>query len=706
MVRSLVAASRRASLVLSSLGLASAAAWSQGAQPNAAASATSAASAASAARPTASLPAVVITGNPLGAATLSVPSTVLGGEALLRERGSTLGDTLGRQPGVAQSWFGPNASRPILRGQDGDRVRMLANGGASIDASSLSFDHAVPVDPLVVERLEVLRGPAALLYGGSAIGGVVNSIDNRIPRTGLERLGGAVEARLGGAQTERGGAVLLEGGNGSAAFHLDAFGRRTSDLSVPSFQPIEADGTLLPRTDRVRNSASRAAGGAIGGSWTGSAGFLGVSADRYDSTYGVVVDPDVTIRMKRDRLSAAGEARGLSGPIARVSGRFDTTRYRHDEIEGGGEIGTRFASEGQEGRLELEHVPIGPRGALRGVFGVQTEDVDFSALGEEAFVPRTRTTKRALFALESWTTRSLGTLTGGVRVERVRVASDGDSADAPAVRFGGPDARRFTATSASLGHVLPFGSGWTLSGHVASSSRAPTSYELFADGLHVATGAYERGDRDLALERGNSVDAAVEWKGEGARFRVGVFASRFGRFVSLESTGTAIDIPDENGVPEAFAVFAYRAIKARFAGFEVEAETRWSVDGWRLGVSGHVDRTRASNRATGEPLPRIAPLRAVLAADVGTGPWDLRVELEHASRQSRVPATDTPTAGHTLLHVAATWRVPLGGADLLASLALRNATDRLAFNASSIETVRGLAPLGGRSVRAGLRLAF
>ena len=677
--------------------------------PRASSAAATPPAAASSARSTASLPAVVVTGNPLGESTLATPASVLTGAALARERGSTLGDTLSRQPGVSQSWFGPNASRPIVRGQDGDRVRMLANGGGSVDASSLSFDHAVPIDPLVVERLEVLRGPSALLYGGSAIGGVVNAIDNRIPRTPITAFGGAVETRVGGAQSERAGSALIEGGNGSAAFHADAFGRRTSDLSVPWYRPVEPDGTVGDRTDRVRNSASRASGGALGGAWTGSNGFLGLSADRYDTTYGAVVEPDVTIRMKRDRIGAAGEANGLDGPIARVSGRFDATRYGHDEIEGSGAIGTRFSSRGREGRLELEHAPLGSTGStgvLRGTAGVQAEDIDFSALGEEAFVPRTKTTKRALFALESWATPALGTFTGGVRVERVEVASDGDPADATTVRFGGPDTRRFTATSASIGHVLPLGAGWTLSSSVASSARAPTSFELFADGVHVATGAYERGDRTLRAERGNSADAALEWKGSGARLRAGVFASRFGRFVSLESTGTTIVVPDDNGTPEIFDVYAFRAVKARFAGFELEGEQTWTLGGWRLGVSGHADRTQASNRETGEPLPRIAPLRAVLAGEVGQGPWNLRAELEHAARQTRVPATDTETPGYTLLHLAATWRIALGATDLLATLAVRNATDRLATNASSIETVRGLSPLGGRSVRGSLRLAF
>ena len=180
---------------------------------------------------------VLITGNPLGRERLAAPTSVLSGDELVLRRGSTLGDTLDGLPGVSSSYFGPNANRPVIRGLDGDRVRVLSNEGASLDASSLSFDHAVPIDPLIVQRIEVLRGPAALLYGGSAIGGVVQALDNRIPRAPLKGLTGSAELRLGGAARERGGALVLDAGNAAAAVHVDVFSRETADLRVPRFVP-------------------------------------------------------------------------------------------------------------------------------------------------------------------------------------------------------------------------------------------------------------------------------------------------------------------------------------------------------------------------------------------------------------------------------------------------------------------------------------
>lgn len=179
------------------------------------------------------LPPQVITANPLGSAQLAAPSTVLEGDQLTLEQKGSLGETLNKQPGVSSSYFGPGASRPIIRGLDGDRIRVLRNGVGALDASSLSYDHAVPLDPVNVERIEIVRGPAALLYGGSAIGGVVNSFDNRIPTAAIEGIHGAGELRYGGADTTRSSAGKLEAGDGTFALHLDANSRQFNDLKIP-----------------------------------------------------------------------------------------------------------------------------------------------------------------------------------------------------------------------------------------------------------------------------------------------------------------------------------------------------------------------------------------------------------------------------------------------------------------------------------------
>lgn len=658
--------------------------------------------------PAPSLERVVVTGNPLDRRETGAPVSVLDADALVLRRGSSLGSTLDGLPGVSSSYFGPNANRPVIRGLDGDRVRILNNAGASLDASSLSFDHAVPIDPLVVERIEVLRGPGALLYGGSAIGGVVNTLDNRIPRAPMRGTSGAAEWRLGGADHERGAAWLLETGNDRAGLHVDLAGRRTSDLSVPGFTPV-IDGVAGPRTDRVANSASRSHSGAVGGSLFFDHGYIGMSVDRHDHRYGIVVEPDVTVDLQREHLGLAGELRAAGGTslfgFNRLRGNLNTTRYQHQEIEGSGAIGTTFRTSGHELRLEATHAPL-PVG-LRGVVGLQLEDSDFSALGEEAFVPSTRTRKQSLFALEElgWVG---GTASAGLRLERVRVRSDGD-ADPAGLQFGPAAARRFSLRSVSLGNVLPLTPAWSLSAAFSATERAPTSFELYANGVHAATAAVERGDPGLGTERGRNLDLALRWARGDSRLRIGGYLSRYARFIALDATGVTVDLPTEEGGIERFPEYAFRSVRARLHGAEIEAGHRWHPGRWTLDASAQVDLTRARNVDTGEALPRVAPLRWRIGLVANRGPWSAGLELLKAAHQRRVPATDTETAGYSLVKLSLSRRVSLGGTqapDALWFVTLNNATDRLAYSASAVQTVRGLSPLPGRSLQTGLRVGF
>ncbi|WP_280155170.1 TonB-dependent receptor [Piscinibacter sp. XHJ-5] len=651
--------------------------------------------------PSTTLPEVVVTGNPLASGELTLPVSVLSGDELVLRRGSSLGETLNSQPGVSSSYFGPNASRPIVRGLDGDRVRILSNAGASLDASSLSFDHAVPIDPLIVERLEVLRGPGALLYGGSAIGGVVNALDNRIPKTPLQGLGGAAELRVGGADSESGGAALVETGNGQYALHADAFARNTSDLRVPRFTPLQ-DGGALPEADRVRNSASRARGGAFGGSLFFGGGHVGLSVDTYDNVYGTPAEEGIHIDMKRDHLGLAFEAKDLGGGLLRaVRGNANYTDYRHAEVEADGAIGTVFKTRGSELRLEAEHAPLG---SVRGTVGAQFEDVDFSALGDEAFVPDTRTRRQALFALEelAW---AGGTTTGGVRIEHARVRSAGDE-DGADPRFGAPSERSFSPRSASVSHLLKLTPQWSLTGALSVSERAPTSFELYANGLHAATGVFERGDATLQKERGRNLDVALLWKSGEDHLRLGAFASRFSRFISLEATGGTVDVVDDDGSTRAVAEYAFRPVRARMNGIELEGRHRLLDAAWKLDASGKLDFTRGTNRDTGEPLPRIAPLRMLVGLDARRGPWGGRIEVDHAARQDRVPATDVPTPSYTIVNLTLTRSLQLGPGDGLWFVKVGNVGDELAYSASTVRTVRDLSPLPGRSVKTGIRVAF
>lgn len=644
---------------------------------------------------------IVVTGNPLHSGDIAAPSSVLSGDKLAERRGSSLGETLHDLPGMSSSYFGPNANRPVIRGQDGDRIRVLSNAGASLDASSLSFDHAVPIDPLVVERIEVLRGPAVLLYGGSAVGGVVNAIDNRIPQLPVDRVGGAAEFRLGGAASERSASALVESGGSGFALHADAFRRRTDDLRVPAFAfPLQGGGS--ERRTRVANSSSDAEGGAVGASAVGTHGFIGASLDTYRNDYGTVAEEDVTLHMRRDKLSLSGELRDMKGAFSAIRGQFGWTDYRHEEVEGGGEVGTTFKHRGADGRLELVQAgrPLAG-GELQGVVGMQAESSRFEAMGEEAFVPTTRTRQAAAFLLEQWSHALLGEMSAGLRLESVHVDSDGDvMAD---LRFGPPQQRSFTPRSASAGAVLTLAAPWQLTANAAYTERAPTSYELYANGVHAATGTYERGDLQQAKERGRHLDLGLQWKQDADHAKFSAFVSRFANYIALTRTGE----PDFVGIDGArMPVYGFRGVPARLYGLEIEGQKRLLSGEQTLDLETHADLVRGDNLATGEPLPRIAPVRLAAALDWQQGRWSARGEVEHAWRQHRVPADDLPTAGWTLVNLTASYKTTLGASDVLVFAKLGNVGNVLAYNAGTISTVRPLSPLPGRSLAAGLRVAF
>lgn len=648
------------------------------------------------------LPTVVVTGNPLGSTAVATPSTVLKGDELTLRRGSSLGETLDGLPGVSASYFGPNANRPIIRGQDGDRIRVLNNSGASLDASSLSFDHALPIDPLVIERIEVLRGPAALLYGGSAVGGVVNAIDYRIPRTASQGVSGLGEVRFGGPANERGASALVETGGPGFALHADAFWRKTDDLRVPEFNRPLDDGTTEQRK-RISNSASDAKGGAIGGSAIWDHGYLGAAIDTYRNNYGVVAEEGIVINMKRDKLALAGEVRDMRGPISTVRSQLGYTDYVHQEVEGSGEIGTTFKTKGSDFRVEAVHAKTAvARGQLEGVFGLQGESSTLEARGEEAFVPTTHTRQLAAFLFEQWKLDNGLQLSAGARYQRDRMRSDGD-ADPEDARFGPAQERRYAPASASLGAVFDLTSAWQLTANGAYTERSPASYELYANGVHAATGTFERGNVNQQKERSRGLDVGFQFKREAMRLKGGTFYTRFANYIALLPTGE----PDFVDGGEAFPVYEFQGVPARLYGLEFEGETPvWSSSTAKLDADGRADWVRADNLQTGEPLPRIAPVRVTLGLNWLQGAWSARAEVLNAQRQNRVPSNNTATPGWTLVNLSASYKIRLANADGLLFVKLNNLGDRLAYNAATIETVRPLAPLGGRALMVGLRLAL
>ncbi|PWY51803.1 TonB-dependent receptor, partial [Pseudomonas sp. RW409] len=604
----------------------------------------------------------VITANPLGSQQTAAPSTVLEGDDLTLQQQGSLGETLNRQPGVSSSYFGPGASRPIIRGLDGDRIRLLRNGVGALDASSLSYDHAVPLDPVNVDRIEIVRGPAALLYGGSAIGGVVNTFDNRIPTEAIEGIHGAGELRYGGADTTRSSAGKLEAGNGTFALHLDANSRQFNDLKIPGYArsrhaPPSEDGN--GKKGRLGNSDGRQDGGAIGGSYTWDDGYAGLSYSNYDSNYGSPAEEDVRIRMKQDHYAFASELRNLDGPFSSLKFDAGYTDYEHREIEGG-ETGTIFKNKGYEARVEARHQPLGP---LNGVIGTQVSRSEFSALGEEAFVPQTDTDSAALFILEELQATERLKLSLGGRLEHTRVDPDSKGNE----RFSQADSSNsFTAGSLSSGAVYTLTPIWSVAATLGYTERAPTFYELYANGAHVATGTYEVGDANLSKEKAVSSDLALRFDNGTHKGSVGVFYSHFSNYIGLLGSGRTLNDEgeeDAGGMPE----YTYSGVRARFAGIEAQ-------DHWKLGESAYGkfalelsgDYTRAKNLDNGEALPRIAPLRLNSGLLWELDRWQARIDVEHAASQRRVPDNESGTDGYTTLGASAGYHFDIGSSQWLA----------------------------------------
>jgi iron complex outermembrane recepter protein len=682
----------------------------RGAVPFAAAIACSAAFAQTPAAPRSTpaeptLQPVIVTANPLGASDIIAPAQSLSGTGLLLRQQSTLGELLSGTPGVSSSYFGPNASRPIIRGLDGDRIRILNNSGATLDASGLSYDHAVALDPIAVERIEVLRGPGALLYGGSAVGGVVNVIDNRIPKERMQGMTGKVDFGLSSGNSGKNGAFMIETGNDKFALHADVSARSSGDVSVPVQLACTKPGSPAS-AKKICNSAADAKSGALGGTLFFDQGRIGLSVSGFNTNYGTVAEDEVTIDMKSNRTALDGEFK-FKGAIESLLVQMSQTRYSHTEFEGA-DTGTVFNNKGHDVRLQAKHAKLGN---LQGVFGLQLDGNRFSADGAEAFAPYSKTSQQALFIFEE-AAFGWGKLSFGGRMEDVKVQSFGN----PTVARFTPNQRNFKPSSYAAGALFNLSPAWQLTGNFAATQRAPKDYELFADGPHIATAAYEVGDASLRKEKSTSFDIGARWK-SGAHFaQVNVFNSRFKNYILLDTTGNTrgadaevnpLDA-DGDGVADGsgediFPEYAYGQVPARFSGFEISGNWRLMDTANKLDLQWRLDSTRATNTASGAALPRISPLRVGATLAWAQGPWGARLGLDR-----NAAARDNSAKGYTLWNAALTYRMKAKDADLLWFARLDNASNKLAYSATSILTTSaaGKAPLPGRSLKVGLQAQF
>lgn len=647
---------------------------------------------------------IVVTAKPLTepGAELIEPAAVLAGAALEDQRAATLGETVARIPGVQSSYFGPGVGRPIIRGLEGPRVQVLSGGLATLDVSTVSVDHALGIEPFLAEQIEVLKGPATLLYGSGAIGGVVNVVDGRIPTAPVDGLEGRAE--LGGNTVDSSHVTLakLRTGNGRFALTLDVADRDGDDFASPEGGDIE-------------NTARRARSAGLGLGWTGDRGWAGLAVSRYDGRYGIPIAEDedddeasfsprilakggegeaVALDMDQTRVEARAGLRAV-GPFDRIEASLVDSDYEHVEIElEENEIGTRFTNDAYEGRIVGEFAAVG---AWRSALGLQFGERRFSALGEEAFVPPAKVSDLGLFGLatadfEPWRVEF------GARVEDV----DSRLRD-------GSLARDHVPKSLSFGAAWDFAPDWHLTLNLDRAQRAPSLEELYSDGPHAATASFEIGDPELRVETANQFELGLHFHGERFEGRVAAYSNRFDDFIYLRDTGELFEDDDAGGLAkgpgdEELPIRAWTQADARFRGFEAEAKLRVG-DGprGRFDLRGFADGVRGSLREGGN-LPRIAPGRFGAGVEWTLGPWRASLDGMRWMKQDRVADDESPTAGFTRVDAHLSYGFDTAGSEWEIYLDARNLTDATGRLHTSF--LKDVAPLPGRGYGFGIRAYF
>ena len=636
---------------------------------------------------------------------LAQPTSVLSGDALIRRQSTSIGETLADEPGVSASYFGPVASRPVIRGQYGERVRVLSNGLDALDASALSEDHAVSLDSILAERVEVVRGPATLLYGSGAAGGLVNIVDSRIPEAPLQDpLSGALALGSDSATGRRSAALRADTGSDTLALHADWFRRDTDDVEIPGYaesarlralEEADHDAEEEEAYGVVENTDSETEGGAAAITVTGADSHVGLSMSRYSSNYGIPgahaheedqgddADEDEAVRIDLDqtRYDLAGD----TGPVGVLDGvRFRVARneYRHVEFEGAA-VGTVYDTQGTDARFEFRHRP---GELLEGALGFQYKRVDFNAAGDEAFVPASLTEQASLFAFEELAISDTFVLQGSVRVEQQDLRTSG---------LKGYDDSAF---GASLGAIWSFGDATSLAANLAFTERHPNATELYADGPHLAVQRYEigsvaQGDGLLGKELSTNLDVTLRGTSDRVTFTLTGFVNNVDDYILLSPTGEVLD---------EFPVFEYVPRDVEMYGLEAQAllELLETAAG-HLHASLTTDFVYAEEADTGAYLPRIPPMRIGAGLHYSRGGFEAAVEATWYDEQDRTAANELPTDAYTLIGLEASYRFERG---LLLFVESSNLGDEDARRHTS--PLKDQVPLPGRSVGLGLRWDF
>lgn len=615
-----------------------------------------------------------------------VPSvTKIKGEELTKRRQTSIGDTLSSEAGVQSTSFGPSASRPVIRGLDGDRIRVLQNSLGTLDASTQSLDHAIPVDTLTIDQMEIVRGPMSLLYGSSAVGGIVNLVTNRIH---YEYEEGLFSKFLVQGETVNNGvssAAHLNYGKNKWMFHVDGSTRNLGDQEIPGYAATskvrKADPTLDSK-DKLPNSFNKQDNVAVAVSRILDHGYYGLSFNHFNTLYGSVAEEAVTIDMTQNRFEFHGEYRPQGGAIRKYKLKSAQSNYFHKELEDGA-TGTVFRNSGNESRLEA----VNQSANINGVTGIQTQIFDFSAKGDEAFLPGSKNTKAALFTFQQLSVGK-NAFRAGARVESIDIRKKSSS------NFGSSDQKNYLGMNASLGHCYDFSKKNTLESTISISERAPTFQELYANGEHVATGTFEQGDSTLIKEKATAFEVTFKATGTKNIFTGSIYSQVFKDYISLNPTGA-----DSGGVP----VFAYEQVDALFYGIDLDNRNEIKkLEKGSLFLVNKFDLVRAKDTDSGKNLPRISPPRFTTGLEYQTEKWSGDVEVQYVAHQTKTAPVETRTEDYALTNIGYTYHIvgETRSVDIFGRV--RNIFDVEARN--HVSTLKDVAPLPGRNFVIGAQI--
>lgn len=602
-----------------------------------------------------------------------VPSvTKIKGEQLIRKRQTSIGDMLGSEAGVQSTSFGPNASRPVIRGLDGDRIRVLQNSLGTLDASSQSLDHAIPVDTLTIDQMEIVRGPMSLLYGSSAVGGVVNLVTNRIH---YEYEEGFFSKILTQGETVNNGissAAHLNYGANNWMFHVDGSTRNLGDVSVPGDA----------KRPKIPNSFNKQDNLALGTSKIMNRGYVGASFNHFNTLYGSVADSEVSIDMTQNRFELHGEYRPESGSFRKLKIKSAQSDYFHKELESG-VTGTTFKNRGNETRLEA----LNKSGNWNGVSGLQTQIFKFSAQGDEAFLPSSNNQKVSVFSFQQYSIGKQALRFGG-RLENTAIEKESS------VNFGAGDEKGYLGYNASIGHCYDFSKKNTLESSISYTERAPSFQELYSDGEHVATGTFEVGDSTLRKEKATAFEITYKNTSDDHLFTGSIYSQVFKDYIALNPTGVLIG---------GFTELNYEQVDALFYGIDVDARNllgRTTNGGFYL--VNKFDYVRAKNTDTGNNLPRISPARFTAGLEYATDKWTADVESQYVAHQTKTAPQETSTDDYIMTNMGYSYRL-IGNVSSIEFFArVRNIFDVEARN--HVSTLKAIAPLPGRNFILGAQI--